>query len=66
VGAGYVSSHGYSEESIVEEPAIALFAEKGWRTTSAMEEKFGAGVTLGRETSGERRSYHGCARRSRS
>jgi type I restriction enzyme, R subunit len=43
----------YSEERIVEEPAIALFAEMGWRTASAMEEKFGAGGTLGRETSGE-------------
>ena len=43
----------YSEERIVEEPAIALFAGMGWRTASAMEEKFGAGGTLGRETSGE-------------
>jgi hypothetical protein len=43
----------YSEERIVEEPAIALFAEMGWRTASAVEEKFGAGGTLGRETSGE-------------
>jgi type I restriction enzyme, R subunit len=43
----------YGEERIVEEPAIALFAEMGWRTASAMEEKFGAGGTLGRETSGE-------------
>jgi type I restriction enzyme, R subunit len=48
-----VSAHAYSEERIVEEPAIALFAELGWRTASAMEEKFGAGGTLGRETSGE-------------
>ncbi|HET7596944.1 MAG TPA: type I restriction endonuclease, partial [Burkholderiales bacterium] len=33
--------------------AIALFAELGWQTASAMEEKFGAGGTLGRETAGE-------------
>lgn len=43
----------YSEDRIVEQPAIALFAELGWQTVSAMEEKFGAGGTLGRETSGE-------------
>jgi hypothetical protein len=39
----------YSEERIVEQPAIALFAEMGWRTASAMEEKFGGGGTLGWE-----------------
>jgi type I restriction enzyme, R subunit len=35
----------YSEESIVEEPAVALFAQMGWRTASAMEEKFGSVFT---------------------
>src|SRR5690349_6750642 len=44
---------GYSEDGLVERPAIALFAEMGWETASAMEEKFGAVGTLGRETSGE-------------
>jgi type I restriction enzyme R subunit len=44
---------GYSEYGLVERPAITLFAEMGWQTVSAMEEKFGAGGTLGRETSGE-------------
>jgi len=43
----------YTEERLVEEPAIALFTEIGWQTASGMEEKFGAGGTLGRETSGE-------------
>lgn len=43
----------YSEERIVEQPAIAVFAELGWRTANAMEEKFGAGGTLGRDTSGD-------------
>ncbi len=43
----------YSEDGLVEQPAIALFAEMGWQTASALEEKFGAGGTLGRETSGE-------------
>jgi len=43
----------YSENALVEQPAIVLFAELGWRTVSAMEEVFGANGTLGRETSGE-------------
>jgi type I restriction enzyme, R subunit len=43
----------YTEDQLVEQPAIALFAELGWETVSAMEEVFGANGTLGRETSGE-------------
>ncbi|MDE2490105.1 MAG: type I restriction endonuclease subunit R [Elusimicrobia bacterium] len=43
----------YSEEHLVEEPAIKLFAALGWQTVSAMEEVYGAGGTLGRENSGE-------------
>ncbi|TAK86871.1 MAG: type I restriction endonuclease subunit R [Betaproteobacteria bacterium] len=43
----------YTEDRLVEQPAIGLFAELGWQTVSAMEEKFGPGGTLGRETSGE-------------
>jgi type I restriction enzyme R subunit len=43
----------YSEDSLVEQPAIQLFAEMGWQTVSALEEVFGAGGTLGRETKGE-------------
>jgi type I restriction enzyme R subunit len=43
----------YTENQLVEQPAIGLFAELGWQTVSAMEEKFGPGGTLGRETSGE-------------
>jgi type I restriction enzyme R subunit len=43
----------YSENALVEQPAIALYAELGWQTVSAMEEAFGARGTLGRETSGE-------------
>jgi type I restriction enzyme R subunit len=45
--------HAYTEDQLVEQPAIGLFAELGWQTTVAMEEIFGAGGTLGRETSGE-------------
>ena len=43
----------YTEDQLVEQPAIRLFAELGWRTVSAMDEVFGPGGTLGRETSGE-------------
>jgi type I restriction enzyme R subunit len=43
----------YTEDQLVEQPAIGLFAALGWQTVSAMEEVFGAGGTLGRETKGE-------------
>jgi type I restriction enzyme R subunit len=48
-----VSPHGYNEDQLVEQPAIGLFADLGWQTVSAMEETFGSGGTLGRETKGE-------------
>ncbi len=31
-------THAYTEGLLVEQPAIGLFAELGWRTLSAMEE----------------------------
>ena len=40
----------YTENSLVEQPAIELFAALGWRTVSAIDESFGRGGTLGRET----------------
>ncbi|MGA2547971.1 MAG: type I restriction endonuclease subunit R [Rectinemataceae bacterium] len=43
----------YTEDHLVEQPAIALFAELGWQTLSAMDEKFGESGTLQRETKGE-------------
>ncbi len=46
-------SHTYTEDSLVEQPAIQLLSEMGWQTVSALEEVFGAGGTLGRETKGE-------------
>ena len=46
-------SHAYTEDQLVEQPAIGLIAALGWQTVSAMEETFGAGGTLGRETKGE-------------
>jgi type I restriction enzyme R subunit len=48
-----MSLHAYTEDQLVEQPAIGLFAELGWQTVVAMEEIFGAGGTLGREASGE-------------
>lgn len=43
----------FTEDQLVEQPAIGLFAELGWGTVCAMEEVFGSGGTLGRETTGE-------------
>ncbi|HWS79249.1 MAG TPA: HsdR family type I site-specific deoxyribonuclease, partial [Thermomonas sp.] len=48
-----MNAHAYSEDQLVEQPAIGLFGELGWQTVSALEETFGAGGTLGRETRGE-------------
>ena len=45
--------HPYTEDQLVEQPAIRLFAELGWKTMCAMEETFGADGMLGRETKGE-------------
>src|SRR5690348_14179173 len=45
--------HAYTEDRLVERPAIGLLATLGWQTVSAMEETFGPGGTLGRETKGE-------------
>src|SRR5258705_13842038 len=46
-------SHAYTEDQLVEQPAIGLFAALGWQTVSAMEETFGPCGTLGRETKSE-------------
>src|SRR5438552_3266124 len=48
-----MSGHAYTEDQLVEQPAISLFAELSWQTAPAMEEVFGPGGTLGRETSGD-------------
>ena len=47
--------HNYSESTLVEEPAIALFRTLGYETVNAFHEKFGrnGNGTLGRETSEE-------------
>ena len=43
----------YTENHLVEQPAILLFAELGWKTVSAMEEVSGPSGTLKRETKSE-------------
>jgi type I restriction enzyme R subunit len=44
-----VSPSKFSEDQLVEQPAIALFAELGWSTMSAWSEALGPAGTLGRE-----------------
>ena len=48
-----MSAGAYTEDQLVEQPAIGLFLALGWQTISAIEEAFGPSGTLGRETSGE-------------
>lgn len=43
----------YSEDSLVEQPAVELFSELGWQSANCFCEKFGEKGTLGRETTGE-------------
>ena len=42
-----MSPHAYSEDQLVEQPAIGLYSALGWQTVSAPEETFGAGGMLG-------------------
>jgi len=44
---------GYTEDRLVEQPAIELFRDLGWETVSALEESFGPRGPLGRETKSE-------------
>ncbi len=46
-------SASFSEDSLIEQPSIALLGELGWQTACAYHESFGAGSLLGRETRGE-------------
>ena len=43
----------YSEDALVEQPAIALFAELNWETLCCYHETFGPAGTLGREAKSE-------------
>src|SRR3970040_2183899 len=44
---------GYTEDALVEQPAIALLAELGWETVNAYHEFDHGASTLGRETRAE-------------
>ncbi len=41
---------GFTEDSLVEQPAIALFRELGWETANCFYETFGPKGTLGQDT----------------
>src|SRR3989304_7065844 len=43
----------FYEDSLIEQPAVALFTALGWDTANCYEETFGPGGMLGRETSSE-------------
>ena len=43
----------YTENSLVEQPAIEVFGELGWQTLDCYDETYGANGTLGREHRGE-------------
>jgi len=44
---------GFTENHLVERPAVNLFGALGWASVSATEEVFGSNGTLGRETKSE-------------
>ncbi|MBN1461077.1 MAG: type I restriction endonuclease subunit R, partial [Armatimonadetes bacterium] len=44
---------GYSEDALIEKPAVALFASLGWETAGCYDETYGHDGTLGRETRGD-------------
>jgi type I restriction enzyme, R subunit len=48
-----MTPHAYTEDQLVEQPAIGLLATLDWQTVSALDETFGSSGTLGRETKGE-------------
>lgn len=48
-----MNANPYTEDQLVEQPAIGLFSELGWQTVMAMDETFGESGTLQRETKGE-------------
>ncbi len=43
-------SHAYTEDQLVEQPAIGLFAAFGWQTVLALNESLGGTGMVGRET----------------
>src|SRR5438094_1711619 len=47
------SDQGYSEDSLIEQPAIGLFRSLGYKTANCFYEKVGPNSTLGRTTTAE-------------
>jgi type I restriction enzyme R subunit len=45
-----MNAHAYSEDQLVEQPAVSLLDNLGWETLSASDERFGQDGTLGRDT----------------
>jgi type I restriction enzyme, R subunit len=43
----------FTEDALIEQPAIALLSKLGWKTANCFDETFGSEGTLGRETSSE-------------
>ena len=43
----------YTEDALVEQPALALLGQLGWETADCFDETFGTEGTLGRETKSE-------------
>ncbi|MBT3715910.1 MAG: type I restriction endonuclease subunit R, partial [Deltaproteobacteria bacterium] len=48
-----MTTSGYTEDSLVEQPAIALLGDLGWETVNAFDEFESGDSTLGRETKAE-------------
>jgi len=48
-----MTPHDYTEERLVEQPTMQLFAELGWKTFNGADELIGVERSLGRETSAE-------------
>ena len=48
-----MTPHPYTEDQLVEQPALALLSDLGWTTVNARDEELGSAGTLGRETTSE-------------
>jgi type I restriction enzyme, R subunit len=53
-----VSPHKFSEDELVERPAMELLAELGWETVNAYSEMLGPGGTLGRDSQHDAFLFH--------
>ena len=46
-------NNNYTEDALIEQPALALLGQLGWQTADCFDESFGPAGNLGRETSSE-------------